>query len=419
MENPNRLLSLISYLGTSFLLVVPNYLMPHASSFLIFHPIFHQEETFDSYSIIHIHIQAIKDASSIFTILLLFLENQKLQRNHHIYIVFPPGEHYLSTTSHFREDMAPRVVQHSLVFVVFLLLSTDSSFAEKPLKQAIIPKKMLHLQEEPRFSSPSTFTTQLDDIPIIQPTTPTGTPNTFSPTPFPPSTTTPTGDPTTLPPPSGFTPNNPTPFPTGPSGPTGPSAPTGPSGPTGQGQTGPTGPSGSSSSGGSWCVASQSASETSLQVALDYACGYGGADCSPIQPGASCYNPNTVHDHASYAFNAYYQKNPAPTSCSFGGVAQLTNTDPSSGGCQYPASKSSSGMPPPAPPMPSAPTTPTMSTPINPYPTSPTAPGGFTDQPGYTSSEPTGEPSSADSIATNTLLPLMLASMLVVMNRAK
>ncbi|KAL7185184.1 hypothetical protein ACSBR2_027168 [Camellia fascicularis] len=83
------------------------------------------------------------------------------------------------------------------------------------------------------------------------------------------------------------------------------------------------------SSSGSWCVASQSASQTALQVALDYACGYGGADCSAIQPGGICYNPDTPHSHASYAFNSYYQKNPVPNSCNFGGTAVITSTDPS------------------------------------------------------------------------------------------
>lgn len=82
-------------------------------------------------------------------------------------------------------------------------------------------------------------------------------------------------------------------------------------------------------SSGAWCIANPSASETTLQVALDYACGYGGADCTAVQPGGSCYNPNTLKDHASYAFNNYYQKLPSPTSCVFGGAAQLTYTDPS------------------------------------------------------------------------------------------
>ena len=81
--------------------------------------------------------------------------------------------------------------------------------------------------------------------------------------------------------------------------------------------------------GGSWCVASPSASATALQVALDYACGQGGADCSAIQQGGSCFSPDTVRDHASYAFNSYYQKNPVQTSCDFAGTAVLTTANPS------------------------------------------------------------------------------------------
>ncbi|XVF05891.1 hypothetical protein REPUB_Repub06bG0000900 [Reevesia pubescens] len=94
--------------------------------------------------------------------------------------------------------------------------------------------------------------------------------------------------------------------------------------------------------GQSWCVARTGASETSLQAGLDYACGIGGADCSQIQQGANCYNPNSLQNHASYAFNSYYQKNPAPTSCDFGGIATIVNTNPSSGSCIYPSSASQS-----------------------------------------------------------------------------
>ncbi|XP_008797509.1 integumentary mucin A.1-like [Phoenix dactylifera] len=173
--------------------------------------------------------------------------------------------------------------------------------------------------------------TPITAVPIVNPTTPT------TPTP-----TTPTYNPVPTTPASPTTPTY-NPVPTTPASPTTPTynpVPTTPASPTTPTATPITNPytSPPSSSGGqSWCIASQTASETALQVALDYACGYGGADCSQIQSGGSCYNPNTVRDHASYAFNDYYQKNPVPTSCDFGGTATITNTDPSTSTCHYPS----------------------------------------------------------------------------------
>ncbi|CAM8911567.1 unnamed protein product [Rhodiola kirilowii] len=99
------------------------------------------------------------------------------------------------------------------------------------------------------------------------------------------------------------------------------------------------------STGQTWCVAKTGAQQSVIQAALDYACGIGGADCATIQQGATCYSPNTLQNHASYAFNSYFQKNPTPTSCNFGGAAMLVNTNPSSGSCIYPASSSSVGVP--------------------------------------------------------------------------
>ncbi|CAL5096425.1 unnamed protein product [Urochloa decumbens] len=126
--------------------------------------------------------------------------------------------------------------------------------------------------------------------------------------------------------------------------------------------------------GGSWCVASPSASSTSLQVALDYACGQGGADCSPIQQGGSCFNPDTVRDHASYAFNSYYQKNPVQTSCDFGGTAVLTSTNPSTSTCQFPATSTGGSVL-----NTSTPLTPTYGSPPGGYGSSP--PAGYGNSP--------------------------------------
>ncbi|KAB1214893.1 Glucan endo-1,3-beta-glucosidase 1 [Morella rubra] len=78
-----------------------------------------------------------------------------------------------------------------------------------------------------------------------------------------------------------------------------------------------------------WCVAKPSVPAETLQPAMDYACGEGGAACEEIQPHGNCYNPDTIIAHASYAFNSFWQKNKRHGgTCSFGGTAMLINADP-------------------------------------------------------------------------------------------
>eukprot|EP00250_Pteridium_aquilinum_P006731 c16586_g1_i1 orf=333-776(+) len=91
----------------------------------------------------------------------------------------------------------------------------------------------------------------------------------------------------------------------------------------------------------SWCIAMSSIDDSTLQAALDYACGQTTADCNPIKLGGPCFFPNTVVHHASYVFNSYYQVNAkGANTCSFGGVATVTTTNPSSETCEYPSSGS-------------------------------------------------------------------------------
>ncbi|XP_010553701.1 PREDICTED: PLASMODESMATA CALLOSE-BINDING PROTEIN 4-like [Tarenaya hassleriana] len=148
--------------------------------------------------------------------------------------------------------------------------------------------------------------------------------------------------------------------------------------------------------GQSWCVARPGTSQISLQEALDFACGVGGADCSQIQQGGNCYIPNTIQNHASAAFNSYYQKNPSPQSCDFGGAAVVVNTNPSSGSCIYQLFSSASlSTPTPSTQTVTQPATPTAITPTgggmigyatpppvfnpaNPFPNTPTNPASGT-----------------------------------------
>ncbi|XP_020247909.1 leucine-rich repeat extensin-like protein 5 [Asparagus officinalis] len=270
------------------------------------------------------------------------------------------------------------------VFSLLLLFSVGTFAKGSDDAKRSLPFPKIHAQ---RMLFPETDTESLDSMferdatfPTINPTTPTTSTPTYNPIPTPSTSpymtptipdTTPTnpamGNPITGNPAMG-NPTSPTPGMGNPTSPTpgmgNPTSPTpgmgNPTSPTpGMGNpTSPTPATGNptTSSGQSWCIANPSASETQLQVGLDYACGYGGADCSAIQQGGSCFNPDTVRDHASYAYNSYYQKNPVQTSCDFSGTATITNTDPSTQTCQYPSSSTSSSTPTPTNPTGATPT---------------------------------------------------------------
>ncbi|CAL1353122.1 unnamed protein product [Linum trigynum] len=83
-----------------------------------------------------------------------------------------------------------------------------------------------------------------------------------------------------------------------------------------------------------FCVAKEGADPKLLQAALDWACGPGRVDCSPMLQGKPCYEPDNVIAHATFAFNSYYQRMAKSLgACDFKGVAAITTTDPSHGSC--------------------------------------------------------------------------------------
>ncbi|GAV66337.1 Glyco_hydro_17 domain-containing protein/X8 domain-containing protein [Cephalotus follicularis] len=85
-----------------------------------------------------------------------------------------------------------------------------------------------------------------------------------------------------------------------------------------------------------WCVPKADVSDAQLQANLDYACGHG-IDCSPIQAGGVCFEPNTVTSHAAYAMNLLYQTaGQNPWNCDFSQTATLSSNNPSYDGCTYP-----------------------------------------------------------------------------------
>lgn len=79
-----------------------------------------------------------------------------------------------------------------------------------------------------------------------------------------------------------------------------------------------------------WCLPKPEATDDELQADLDYACSQPGVDCSAIQSGGACYEPNTVRSHAAYAMNQLYQISGRNSwNCDFRQSATLSSDNPS------------------------------------------------------------------------------------------
>jgi len=74
------------------------------------------------------------------------------------------------------------------------------------------------------------------------------------------------------------------------------------------------------------CRAKTDANTQALTQALEWVCDPSRIDCSPISPGGDHFEPDDIHSHASWAFNAYYlvhRETQGAGACNFGGVAEL------------------------------------------------------------------------------------------------
>ncbi|TKY57724.1 Glucan endo-1,3-beta-glucosidase 7 [Spatholobus suberectus] len=84
-----------------------------------------------------------------------------------------------------------------------------------------------------------------------------------------------------------------------------------------------------------WCVPKAGVTDAELQANLDYACGQG-IDCTAIQQGGACFEPNTLVNHAAYAMNLLYQTAERnPLTCDFSQTAMLSSNNPSYKSCVY------------------------------------------------------------------------------------
>lgn len=76
-----------------------------------------------------------------------------------------------------------------------------------------------------------------------------------------------------------------------------------------------------------WCIANPLAKSDRLAADIKDLCTK--VNCSSIEEGGSCYEPNQLSNHASVVFNLYFKAHESKGSaCDFGGDALITFTDP-------------------------------------------------------------------------------------------
>ncbi|XP_010523889.1 PREDICTED: major pollen allergen Ole e 10-like [Tarenaya hassleriana] len=86
-----------------------------------------------------------------------------------------------------------------------------------------------------------------------------------------------------------------------------------------------------------WCIAKPASDNERLLKNIDYSCAQRGVSCRAIQPGGTCYHPNTAVSHASYAMNLFFKSAGKHTwDCHFNGTGIAVTQDPSFGVCVYP-----------------------------------------------------------------------------------
>eukprot|EP01128_Nolandella_sp_AFSM9_P006309 TRINITY_DN3213_c0_g1_i1.p1 TRINITY_DN3213_c0_g1~~TRINITY_DN3213_c0_g1_i1.p1 ORF type:complete len:368 (+),score=56.03 TRINITY_DN3213_c0_g1_i1:99-1106(+) len=78
------------------------------------------------------------------------------------------------------------------------------------------------------------------------------------------------------------------------------------------------------------CQAKRGVSPEAVLAALRWCCRPGNIDCAPVQPGGEHFEPDTVYDHADWAFDEYYhahREDQGDLACDFGGVAELITSN--------------------------------------------------------------------------------------------